>query len=139
MKSIALIILSITSIFLTSCAHAKKAADQCFLLDLQQKEGEKLIPLLNEFAEINGLNSDKSNQIIYRYYLGKTEDPKVEIIYRIGMGKFGAMLLLFSDGSSLSDNTVDLFNKFVDAKLTSGFAVRKCEDVPNFKIPVIYR
>jgi len=136
-----ILLLASTSMLITTACSAMPpiAAERCVLVDLQQEGGRELFPLLKAFADANGLEPELSHPIYPRYLRGSRENSRAEVAYRIGFGHFGALLTLFRFDTSQDADLVEAFDRFVEHEVASRHKVTQCGDVPNFKVPIIYR
>jgi len=114
-------------------------ASRCFLVDLQQNEGTKALPKLDEFASSHGLVANKSDPIAPRFQLLDHGRLVAEVSYVMGMGEFGANLAFFSYDPSRTGDLLESFDSFIDNDLSIAFPIRRCSDVPGYENPIVYR
>lgn len=114
-------------------------ASRCFLVDLQQKEGARALPKLDEFASSHGLVASKSDPIAPRFQLLDHGRLVAEVSYTMGMGEFGANLAFFSYDPSRTGDLLESFDSFIDNDLSIAFPTRRCSDVPGYENPIVYR
>ena len=114
-------------------------ADRCVLVDAIQERGRELVPVLDDFAESWGLEMEKSSPPHPRYLLRVDESVVGEISFRVGMGRFGAVLSLFRFNERASQKLVDQFDEVVARFEQLGFMVTPCDDVEGFQRPRTYR
>jgi len=123
----------------TSSCHAMNAtpAERCVFVDLPQRKGHELTPLLDEFAKSRGLLADKSHPI-NPTYARRSDSGKfeAEISYRVGMGEFGAALALFRYDKTLNAELLAQFDHFIEETVASKYKITPCE--PE-QYPTAYR
>lgn len=125
---------------IVSCnATNRTVAERCVLIDLQGHEGKKLFPLLDDFAQRNDLVSDKSHPISLRFERRISNVVAAEVVYTIGLGKYGAELSLFRFDTSNHADLFRAFDNFVKLELAPRFGVVDCAAVPNYQLPEVYR
>lgn len=131
---------SVLLLFSTAChTMAKATAERCVLVDLQQEQGRQLLPLLDAFAKSHDLASEMSHPISPKYQRASEGRPTAEVMYRMGMGRFGAVLTLFRYDSTLNEDLLLAFDGFVESQIATRYKVTQCADVPGFQVPVAYR
>lgn len=117
----------------------KTVAERCVLVDLQQKKGKELFPYLDAFALANRLAPEKSHPIAPSYQRRDGDVIQAEVIYTIGMGQFGAELSLFRSDKSKNADLLAAFDKFVTQEVAPRYKTTRCADVPDYKLPEVYR
>lgn len=128
------------SLLITSChAMTPTVAERCVLIDLQGQAGKKLIPMLDTFAEAHGLIPDKSHPISPSYERREGKSVYADLIYTIGMGRFGAELSLFRFDPSRNADLVAAFDVFVQQRIAPKYKVTRCADTPDYQLPEVYR
>ncbi len=131
--------LLLPAMFFSAACQTATPASQCFLVDLQQKDGAEALPILGDFASSHGLTADRTNPLVPRYQLLNGDKLVAEISYRMGMGEFGAELAFFQYQPEKSEALVAAFASFVEGNLSKSFATRRCSDVPGYANPIAYR
>jgi hypothetical protein len=120
-------------------AVTKIVAERCVLVDLQQAKGKELLPYLAAFAEAHQLVAEKSDPIEPIFQRRDGEAIHAEVIYRMGMGRFGAQLALFRYDEVHTGDLPVAFDEFVDHEVSSRYKVTRCTDVPGYQLPEVYR
>lgn len=118
---------------------SKTIAERCVLIDLQQEKGRELLPLLDSLAEENGLVVERSHPVNLKYQRISGRRIDAEIMYTMGMGRFGAVLTLFRYDTEINAELLSTFDSFIESQIARTYKVARCVDVPEFQIPESYR
>lgn len=125
---------------MTSCyAMTRIVAERCVLIDLHGKAGRELIPLLDSFAQEHDLVPDKSHPISPSYERRNGKTIHADVIYTIGMGRFGAELSLFRFDAPRDADLLSAFDRLIEEQIAPKYKVTWCKDVPDYQIPQVYR
>lgn len=114
-------------------------ADRCVLVNAIKERGRELIPVLDDFADDNGLVIEKSHPLNPRYLLQNEGAFVGEISYRFGMGRFGAELSLFHFIQGVDQELSEQFDEMVSKFEELGFIVTSCDAVDGYQKPSTYR
>jgi len=126
--------------FSASCsAMTATVAERCVLIDLQGEAGKQLIPVLDGFAENHELVVDKSHPISPSYERREGEQLIADLVYTIGMGRFGAELSLFRFDNERSGDLIEAFDTLVEEEIRPKYKVTACAEVDGYELPVVYR
>ena len=117
-----------------ACQSATPAS-RCFLVELRHEEGGEALPLLDAFADANGLVADRSQHDATRYQLLNGNKLVAEVSYRIGAGESGAELAYFQYREGFGDEVLASFDTFVDGTISKGFPTKQCSDVQGYSMP----
>lgn len=114
-------------------------AERCVLVNAIQERGRELIPVLDAFADDEGLMVEKSHPLNPRYLLRNEEAVVGEISYRFGMGRFGAELSLFRYIEGFGQELAEKFDVVISKFEELGFSVTPCDDVEGDQKPSTYQ
>lgn len=103
-------------------------ADRCIYVDLYGQKGKELIPILDAFAKAQGLVADKSHPISPSYERKVKTDVVADLVYTMGLGRFGAELTLFRFDKSRSADLLDLFDRLVEEEIAPHYKVTQCTE-----------
>lgn len=128
-RTLETLLILIISSSATSCQPmTTTVAERCVFFDLIAQQGHELTPTLDVFANELGLTPDKSHPLNPRYLMVSGNGMTVaEISYRIGMGPFGAELVLFRFDRNLDADLVEHFDSLVSEVLAPAHKVTPCK------------
>lgn len=117
----------------------KTIAERCVLINVRGEEAKSVIPILDEFANENNLFINKGHPISPHYEKRNGDEIEAQIVYTMGIGRFGAELSLFRFDVNKNSDIVGEFDAFVNEKLKNKYASKTCPEEPNYKTPEAYR
>ena len=125
------------AISFSAACQTPTPASHCFLVDLQQKDGTKALPILDGFASLYGLTADRSHPLGPRYQLPNGDELLAEHLVSHGYGGIRRRARLVSVPARESQGLVASFDSFVEANLSKAFPTRRCFDVPGYGNPIV--